>query len=76
MPGGPDLQRWLDDPALRVAYRRHSAVSAQQLWSAARTVPLSDTGRLGRLVRWRIPGLERDVSFDGLFRQPPFMVLE
>jgi hypothetical protein len=30
---------------------------------------------LGRMVRWRIPGLARDVVFDGLFREPPFMVL-
>lgn len=76
MPGGPDLDRWLDDPALRVVHRRHGAVSADELWSAARAVPLSDTGRLGRLVRWRIPGLDGDVGFDGLFRHPPFMVLE
>jgi hypothetical protein len=76
MPGGPDLDRWLEDPALRVVHHRHSAVPAAELWGAARRVPLSDTGRLGRLVRWRIPGLDRDVSFDGLFRHPPFMVLE
>jgi len=38
-------------------------------------VPLSETGLLGRLVRWRIPGLDRDVTFDGLFREPPFMIL-
>jgi hypothetical protein len=31
---------------------------------------------LGRLVRWRIPGIAPDVRFDELFRQPPFMVLE
>jgi hypothetical protein len=26
-------------------------------------------------VQWRIPDLERDKSFDRLFREPPFMVL-
>ena len=31
---------------------------------------------LGRLVRWRIPGTDADVSFDELFREPPFIVLE
>jgi hypothetical protein len=30
---------------------------------------------LGRLVRWRIPGLPPDISFDDLFRAPPFVVL-
>ena len=39
-------------------------------------VRLADTGLLGRLVRWRIPGLERDEGFDALFREQPFIVLQ
>jgi hypothetical protein len=30
---------------------------------------------LGRLVRWRIPGVPAEASFDELFRNPPFAVL-
>lgn len=30
---------------------------------------------LGRLVRWRIPGVPADASFEELFRNPPFTVL-
>jgi len=72
----PDLDKWLPDPALRVVHRRESAASADELWEAARAVSLSDTAVLGRLVRWRIPGLPRNEGFDQLFRQPPFLVLE
>ncbi len=72
----PDLDKWLDEPALRVAHSRQSRASVDELWRAAGQVRLGDTNVLGRLVRWRIPGLGRDVSFDQLFRQPPFMVLE
>jgi hypothetical protein len=72
----PDLDKWLPDPALRVFHRRESAASVDALWRAARTVRLSDTALLGRLVRWRIPGLPGDEGFDDLFRQWPFMVLE
>lgn len=72
----PDLDKWLPDPALRVAHRRESSASPDDLWRAARATRLSDTAVLGRLVRWRIPGLTRDAGFDELFRQPPFMVLE
>ena len=43
---------------------------------AAKRVRLADTGRLGRLVRWRIPGLARDQGFDALFRESPFIVLQ
>jgi hypothetical protein len=72
----PDLDKWLPSPALRVAHNRTTSATAEELWRAARDVPLSDTAVLGRLVRWRIPGLARDATFDELFRQPPFMVLE
>jgi hypothetical protein len=76
MLGPEDLDRWLDAPALRVAHRRESHAPEQALWEAARTVRLCDAGRLGRLVRWRIPGLRPDAAFDEVFRRPPFLVLE
>jgi hypothetical protein len=72
----PDLDAWLAEPALRVAHRRPSTASPDALWAAARELRLADTGLLGHLVRWRIPGLARDVGFDALFREPPFIVLE
>jgi hypothetical protein len=72
----PDLDKWLPGPAVRVVHRRESSVSVDELWAAARAVQLSDTTVLGRLVRWRIPGLAGDLGYDDLFRQPPFTVLE
>lgn len=76
MDAEPQLDEWMSDPALRVRHRRESSASADALWRAAREVPLSDTALLGRLVRWRIPGLARDATYDGLFREPPFVVLD
>jgi hypothetical protein len=73
--GDVDLDHWLPKPAVRVAYRRESTVAPDDLWRAARTVGLDDSSLLGRLVRWRIPGLARDLSFDHLFRHDPFLVL-
>jgi hypothetical protein len=72
----PDLDEWLPQPVLRVEYRRESRADASQLWEAARTIKVSDTALLGRLVRLRIPGVAGSVRFDDLFRQPPFTVLE
>jgi hypothetical protein len=72
----PDLDRWIDNPSMRVAYRRHTSVSPDRLWEAAREVRLSDARRLGRLIRWRIPGLAPDLTFDAMFRASPFMVLD
>jgi hypothetical protein len=72
----PNLDAWLSDPAVRIAHRRHSAAAPQRLWDAARSVRLSDTRMLGRLIRWRIPGTAAELEFDELFREPPFMVLD
>lgn len=72
----PDLDDWVPRAGVQVLHARHSRASADALWSAARALPLSQTGRLGRLVRWRIPGLPREITVGDLFSQPPFMVLE
>lgn len=72
----PDLDTWLPDPSIRVSHRRTAHVDAEALWEAASAVTLSETALLGRLVRWRIPGLTRDETFDALFREPPFTVLQ
>lgn len=37
---------------------------------------LSDTRTLGRLVRWRIPGLDGGLTYGELFRAYPFTVLD
>src|SRR3954451_10567521 len=45
------------------------------LGGAAGALRVDATGPLGRLVRWRIPGLPDGVTFRGLFAAPPFAVL-
>ncbi len=70
-----DLDYWLSAPTIRVAHRRQSTAQPDGLWKAARAVKLSDASLLGRLVRWRIPGLPADLTYDNLFRHDPFLVL-
>lgn len=72
----PDLDAWLPDASLSVFHVRRSAAPAEALWHAAREVDLDETRLLGRLVRWRIPGVPADATFEGLFRSAPFAVLE
>lgn len=48
----------------------------ESLWEAARAVRLDEARTLGRLVRLRIPGLAPSLTFDEMFRSPPFTVLE
>jgi hypothetical protein len=72
----PDLDTWLADPSVRVAHRRSSRATPENLWKAARTIELTDTRMLGRLVRWRIPGVPAQATFEDLFRHPPFTVLD
>lgn len=71
----PDLDRWLPDPAIKISHRRGSAADPEQLWKAASELRLADTRLLGRLIRWRIPGVRASTSFDELFRTAPFVVL-
>jgi hypothetical protein len=70
------LDRWLPEPAIRIHHRCASLVDSPRLWRTARTLRLSDTRLLGRLIRWRIPGTSADLTFDQLFRTYPFIVLE
>jgi hypothetical protein len=71
----PDLDSWLPSPTLRIAHGRESAAPQERLWEAAGQVRLADAGRLGRLIRWRIPGTPAQITFDELFRKPPFIAL-
>jgi hypothetical protein len=70
------LDAWLPAPSLQVSHRRESSADPAELWRTAQAIRLSDTRTLGRLVRWRIPGVPADASFDELFRNPPFLVLQ
>ena len=74
--GHPHLDAWLPNPTIRIRHWRHSSADPETLWRAARGVRVRDTGLLGRLVQWRIPGTAPDQSFDELFRRAPFCVLE
>jgi hypothetical protein len=71
-----DLDRWLADPSVRTNHRRKSSTSEAELWAAAGTVRLRDCRVLGPLVRARIPGLQASLTFDELFRNDPFNLLE
>jgi hypothetical protein len=72
----PELDTWLAEPAVRVQHVRSSRVAPDELWRAARSIELTDTRMLGRLVRWRIPGVPARATFEDLFRHPPFTVLD
>jgi hypothetical protein len=71
-----DLDAWLPDPEIRVRHRRDAAADPDALWAAARAVRLDQTRTIGRLVRWRIPGVPAAESFAGLLAREPFTVLD
>jgi hypothetical protein len=73
---GVTLDRWLADPAVTTRHRRAAGASPGELWDAARQLRLRDTHRLGRMVRWRIPGLADDITYHDMFRTYPFCVLD
>lgn len=70
-----DLDAWLPDPDIRTCHRRAAAADPDALWAAARAVRLDETRTIGRLVRWRIPGVPADQTFYGLLAGDPFTVL-
>ena len=72
----PNLDHWLPDPALRIAHERRSSATPHELWDAAQQVKVGETGLLGRLIRWRIPGTTASQYFAELFVHEPFIRLE
>jgi hypothetical protein len=70
------LDAWLPDPQIRTHHQRSSAADPDTLWDAATRVRLDQTRTIGRLVRWRIPGVAADESFVGLLEHDPFIVLD
>jgi hypothetical protein len=81
MPDAPadaalDLDAWLPDPEIVTRHRRGARVAPEALWAAARSVRLDQTRTIGRLVRWRIPGVAPEQSFMGLLSEDPFTVLD
>jgi hypothetical protein len=70
------LDAWLPEPVVRTHHRRTAPSAADALWRTANGLPLSDTRTLGRLVRWRIPGLDGRLTYGELFRDYPFTVLD
>ena len=69
------LDDWVAEPVVRTRHRRRAAAPPDVLWAAARDLRLSETRRLGPLVRWRIPGTESDETYSGLLGDYPFVVL-
>lgn len=70
------LDAWLDSPQVRTHHRRRSRADPGALWEAASRVRLADTRTVGRIVRWRIPGLDPELTYHDMFRDYPFTVLE
>jgi hypothetical protein len=70
-----DLDAWLPDPEIRTSHLRAAAAEPDALWAAAQEVRLDHTRTIGRLVRWRIPGVAAAQSFAGLLSDEPFTVL-
>ena len=70
------LDAWLGSPTVRTHHRRGAATAPEALWDRATRVRIDDTRSLGRLVRWRIPGLAPGLTYHELFRGYPFTVLE
>jgi hypothetical protein len=72
----PDLDAWLPEFSVRTRHGRRAAAPPARLWDAANRVRMSETSSLGRLVRWRIPGVGGEETFGELLAAYPFCVLD
>lgn len=70
------LDRWLPDPVVVTRHRRSARTTPDALWRAATSIRLEETRRLGRLVGWRIPGVQGSLTYHELFHAYPFTVLD
>lgn len=75
-PAVTRLRAWLPDAQVVTHHRRAARATPADLWAAARSIRLDDTGALGRLVRWRIPGTPGELPYAELFARPPFTLLD
>ena len=74
-PPTPRLEDWLDPHGAHAPPPRGCGGPGRAVGGGPRAAALRDA-RLGRVVRWRIPGLRTDQTFDALFRAYPFTLLE
>jgi hypothetical protein len=72
----PDLDAWIADPQIRTCHSRASQADPDTLWAAANAVRLDQTRTIGRMVRWRIPGVPWSESFGDMLAGDPFTVLD
>jgi hypothetical protein len=70
------LDAWLPEHDLRTRHRREAPAAPDDLWTAATGVRIGEARRLGRVVRWRLPGTPPELTFRELFASEPFVVLE
>jgi hypothetical protein len=70
------LDHWLPDAAVRTYHRRESPADPDRLWQVANELRLRDARSLGRVVRWRIPGVRANQTFRELLADYPFCVLD
>jgi hypothetical protein len=70
------LDDWLPDATVRTRHHRTAKAAPDTLWAAAAGIRLAETRRLGRLIGWRIPGVQSSQTYHELFRHYPFTVLD
>jgi len=70
------LDTWLPDPSVQTHHRCETTCDVNALWAAANAVTIGESGLLGRLICWRIPGTRPAQSFHDRFTSEPFLVLD